>query len=438
MPFTSLALLPLIFTAFTDAAYTPSSFSAPISGRASRRRDKANALGSNGITSLAGANTDSEYLVNVTVGGQNFRLLVDTGSADLYIPNINFTCVNATGNTVPQSTCALGSAGFDPTASKTFQLLDNVSFNNTYGTGEFVAGPMGLDTVTIAGIEVKKQVVAVPDIAFLEGNGERSGILGLAFPDDTHLFNVSDPTKASSSTRNPYDSFFLSAYKQNKVNRPYFSLALNRGSVANELNSTLDPNLGYIAFGGDVPVAMLPHTSTTVPIQTVALSSNTSAEFLWYAVTIDSYNFPGSESIPAAANGSSTPGPTIIDSGTQLVVVPEPVAAGYASKFNPPATLTAAATGLSLWTADCNATVPEFSVTIGRKNFTMDQKDLLFPVLADKQGDIVCLLGVQNASHPALAFEQSIFILGDTFLHNVVTTFNPIDKEVALTERAPY
>ncbi|KAJ7069940.1 acid protease [Mycena amicta] len=423
-------------TPLAPAVIPPAPFSVPISHKVPRRRAKSDALANcQGLAILNGANLDFEYLVNTTIGGQSFNLVIDSGSSDTWVPNSNFTCVDATGSVAPQSTCALGSTGFDPSASKTFQALDGVSFNITYGSGEFVAGPMGLDTVSVGGVSVRNQVVATPTVAHILGDGQKSGILGLAFPDETSMFNVSDPTTATAHLQNPYDPFFFTAVKQNKVKHPYFSVALNRGSVANELNSTFDANLGYLAFGGHAPVPVVEKTSTTVPVQSFVASSNASAKFFWYAVTIDSYNFPGSESVPAAANGSFTPGVTVLDTGTAINIVPGPVAAAYAASFNPPATLTTVA-GLRGYIVDCNATVPEFSITIGGQNFSMDARDQVFPVIADTAGDLICVLGTQSSGGPSIPGD--FFLLGDTFLHNVVTTFNPMNKQVTLTQRETY
>lgn len=140
---------------------------------------------------------------------------------------------------------------------------------------------------------------------------------------------------------------------------------------------------------------MLHSTSTTVSVQEFTSNATSADEkFFWYTIPIDSYNFPGSKNVPEARNASLGNGTTILDTGTAVNRIPGPVAAAYAAAFDPPAEPTSVA-GLTLYLAQCNATVPPFSVTIGGQAFSMDPRDQLLPVVADEQGDVVCVLGTQ-------------------------------------------
>jgi hypothetical protein len=74
-----------------------------------------------------------DYLVNMTVGGQVFAAIIDTGSSNTCVPAMNFTCLNATsGEEVPQAQCAFG-ALYDPEASSTFVPIDGVNMQIKYG-----------------------------------------------------------------------------------------------------------------------------------------------------------------------------------------------------------------------------------------------------------------------------------------------------------------
>ncbi|KAJ7861691.1 acid protease [Mycena olivaceomarginata] len=387
------------------------SYSVAFSKKVPRRKAKVDALSAlcGGIVSrhpyttvpLAGSNMDTDYLVNVTIGGQNFSLVIDSGSSDTWVPQAGFSCFNLTGSPVPQTTCNFGSTGFNPNSSKTFELYQNVSFNQTYGTSEYVAGPIALETVSIGGLEVSRQVVPIPNVAAWTGDGVLSGVLGLAFPNVTSLFNTSDPTTASTKNRILYDPFFFTAVKQKKVEHP-----------------------------------LIHNTSVTVPVlaypPTIAESKR---QFFWYTLPIDSYNFPGSENVPEARNASLGNGTTILDTGTGVNLVPAPVAAGYAAAFDPPAELVTVS-GLTFYAAQCNATVPQFSVTIGGQAFSMDPRDQLVPFVNDTQGDVTCVLGTQAQGGPDIG--SDFHLLGDTFLRNVVATFNPIGREITLTQRVAY
>ncbi|KAJ7780462.1 acid protease [Mycena olivaceomarginata] len=365
------------------------SYSVALSKKVPRRKAKVDALAAlrGGVVSrnayttvpLAGSNMDTDYLVNVTIGGQNFSLVIDSGSSDTWVPQAGFSCFNLTGSPVPQTTCNFGSTGFNPNSSKTFELYQNVSFNQTYGTSEYVAGPIALETVSIGGLEVSRQVVPIPNVAAWTGDGVLSGILGLAFPNVTSLFNTSDPTTAS--IKKPYSTLHL------VTTRADFSIALDRPTTEQAETDLYTPNLGLLAFGGIAPVPVIHNTSVT---------------FFWYTLPIDSYNFPGSENIPEARNASLGNGTTVLDTGTAVNLVPAPVAAGYAAAFAPPAELVTVS-GATLYAAQCNATVPQFSVTIGGQAFSMDPRDQL------AQGG------------PLIA--SDFHLLGDSFLRNVVATW---------------
>ncbi|KAJ7663837.1 acid protease [Mycena polygramma] len=387
----------------------------------------------NNITTLVGSDHDLEYLTDITVGGQNFKVIVDTGSSDTWLVKKGFSCLNLTGAPESAATCAFGSDGFDPAASSAFQPFPNVIFNVTYGDKEFVSGPVGFDTVSVGGLTVTKQEIGTPDVVAWEGDGVHSGILGLAFPFNTRVFNTTDSTQASVAKHIPYDPFFFTAVKQG-LSSPFFSLALNRGANG---NSSEDSNLGFIAFGGTPPVD-LGNTTVTVPIQGYSItgsdtvpiaepSNSKEAVYLSYTVDVEAYVFPGSTAADTASNN------TILDSGTTLNVVPSKVAEAYNAQFVPKATFD---TQVGLYTVACNASVPAFSVMLGGQSFTIDARDQIVQNFHE-DGTVFCVSGTQAATDDPSG-GPDLFILGDVFLHNVVTTFNIQTNEITITQRAPY
>ncbi|KAF7344192.1 Acid protease [Mycena venus] len=360
----------------------------------------------------------------------NFSLIIDTGSSDTWVAQKGFNCFDLNGNPVPADTCAFGTAGFNTAASRTFQPFPNVSFNITYGDGEFLSGPVGFDTVTIGGLSVTHQEIGVPTLTAWEGDGINTGLIGLAFPGLTSVYNTTDPTKASGANQLPYSPLFLSAVSEKKVKNPFFSVALDRGTFDQQENDPFDPNLGFLSFGGIAPVPVT-NTAVTVPVQgysaTTGIPSNgPGSEFFFYTVDVEAYTFPGSNRVVTANNN------TILDTGTTLNFVPTDVAAAYNAQFHPPATLDE---DFGLFVVDCNARVPQFGVVIGGKTFQIDARDQILPAGTDDNGNIICITGTQDGG-PDVA--EDIFIMGDVFLHNVVSTFNPVAGEVTLTQRARY
>ncbi|CAO3634843.1 unnamed protein product [Cunninghamella echinulata] len=116
------------------------------------------------------------YLVTVGIGHpkKDFNLVLDTGSAILWVPSVECdqtTCPSTTKNV----------QYFDPSRSKTYQLKNNNRFALTYGSGE-ASGQVGQDTITIGNtIEIKNQTFGVASQVTkgLLDDGI-NGILGLA------------------------------------------------------------------------------------------------------------------------------------------------------------------------------------------------------------------------------------------------------------------
>ncbi|KAJ7743456.1 aspartic peptidase domain-containing protein [Mycena maculata] len=417
------------------AVLPPAEFSIPFTGKVSQRKSKKSALAalrgkSSSTVVVDGSDFDEEYLTNVTVGGQHFSLIVDTGSSDTWVPQVGFDCFDLDGNPLAEADCFFGTPGFNIAASKTFKLFPNVSFNITYGDGEFLSGPVGFDTVAVGGVSVTGQEIGVPNLAAWEGDGVNTGLIGLAFPDLTSVYNTTDPTRASAANQLPYDPFFFSAVKQKKVANPFFSVALDRGTFEQQENDPFDPNLGFLALGGIAPVAVV-DTAVTVPIEgysaTTGIPENgPGSDFFFYTVDVESFTFPGSSKLVTKLNN------TILDTGTTLNYVPTDIALAYNAQFKPKAINDP---DFGAFVVACNATVPAFEVTIGGKTFSIDGRDQILPAGTDNEGNLICITGTADGG-PALA--DNIFILGDVFLHNVVATFNPIAGEITLTQRATY
>ncbi|KAJ7049919.1 aspartic peptidase domain-containing protein [Mycena amicta] len=421
-------------------------FSVAISGKVPRRKSKKDALAklrgrptcksdqagtSNNTVVLDGSDFEDEYLTNVTVGGQHFSLIIDTGSSDTWVPQVGFNCFDLDRNPIPEDQCFFGTAGFNPAASKTFKPFPGVSINITYGDGQFLSGPVGFDTVSIGGLTVSNQELGFPNLIAWVGDGINTGlIVGPCIPTN-QVYNTTDPTKASKANQLPYDPLFVSAVKQKRVKAHFFSVALDRGSFDQQENDPFDPNLGFLSFGGIAPVPVT-DTSVTLPVEGYSVdtripSSAPGSPFFYYTIPVDSYTFPGSNSVLTANNNSE-----FLPECTTLNLVPTDVVAAYARAFQPPATINE---DFGLYLVDCKAQVPEFLVTIGGKTFSIDGRDQILPAGTDNEGNAICVLGTQDGG---LDVAGRLFALGDTFLHNVVSTFNPIDGEVTLTQRQRY
>lgn len=112
---------------------------------------------------------DNLYTGEVSIGTpeQKFSVVLDTGSADLWVQESN--CTKCQGSK------------FDRSKSESFSVPDgNPAFRINYGSGS-VTGRLGRDDVVLAGYRVVKQTFGLIDEGshILGDNGQ--GILGLAF-----------------------------------------------------------------------------------------------------------------------------------------------------------------------------------------------------------------------------------------------------------------
>lgn len=118
------------------------------------------------------------YAAEVTIGGETFELFVDTGSADTWVIESGYQCLDVDGNVVDNEVCDFG-----PTYNVTNSFVENeeLFFSTSYGSGEYVMGTLGKEIIEIAGVEVNATFAAVFRAYYL-GDGITSGILGLAYP----------------------------------------------------------------------------------------------------------------------------------------------------------------------------------------------------------------------------------------------------------------
>lgn len=186
----------------------------------------------------------TSYIAQVTIGTQTIPLLVDTGSADLWVAPSTFVCLDEHGSKMDQSTCGFPGL-FEGTWSGGAVPDEYLSIH--YGNGQYLYGPYGRESVTLGGITIPDQNIALPSEGFFKvSSGDFSGILGLGYPAMIAARKGKEPKKYTEDNTDPYaehDTWLFNAIKRN-LTEPMFSLALN-------LNGD-----GLLGIGGivDVPV----------------------------------------------------------------------------------------------------------------------------------------------------------------------------------------
>lgn len=196
-----------------------------------------------------------EYVVDMTWGTQPFTFVLDTGSSDTFVSGGNLSCFDGGGALVAQSDCGFASAfQGDFSGGK---LADQV-LSGSFQSGEFFNGSLGLQDISIGGLELKNQQVGILDNAFFLGDNVTSGVMGLAFPTLTRGFKVDATT--GEGVRQTYDPIITGLINQGLVDEPQFSLALDRAG-----------DRGVLTLGGIPPVTLTSEFAST-PILIVSSS----------------------------------------------------------------------------------------------------------------------------------------------------------------------
>ncbi|EPE34443.1 Acid protease [Glarea lozoyensis ATCC 20868] len=359
--------------------------------------------------------------VDVTVGGQNFSMYLDTGSSDFYLPRTNFQCLNGTDNSIlPQESCLFNKAY---TISPTFQQINNQSFGVKYGSG-IATGILGYETVTIGGLTVERQQIGVADRITDVGDGNDSGVLGLAYPYLTSAHPGTDypnDTLSLWSNRIPYDPLFTSLHKQGSV-KPFFSLAINRTPV-----NVSNGDGGLLGLGTVVEVPHKP-TFAIAPVQIIGVippffTDNVTAKTYW-ALSVKSTDI----NHLVSTNNSFQ---ALVDCGNFFNLVPKDVALSINNAFQPPATpnIDFLETGSS--TVSCNATAPSFGMSFSNNvTIYIDPRDMLV-----ENADGTCTSAFVDADVLGESTGIVLHILGTPFLRSVVSIWDFGKDEMRFAER---
>merc|ERR1719265_770934 len=268
---------------------------------------------------------NAQYYGPLSIGGQEFKVIFDTGSSNLWVP----------GKACYFYTCWFHPR-YDESKSSTFQK-DGRPFKVQYGSGP-VEGTFAKDTVQIGDVEVEGSVFAeVSTVSFGPLNlayaaGKFDGIMGLGFKS---ISEYQIPT--------PFEMMI----DQKLIDEPVFAFYLQG-------DATKD---GELTFGG------VDSSKFTGDLQYVPLTDET-----YWKVDLEGLTYGDAVTSKVSA---------IIDSGTSLLAGPKDKVAAIAQKAG--ATLVAG----KEYTIDCSkaAALPALEITLGGgKKFTLEGKDYVLNV----------------------------------------------------------
>ncbi|XP_011196132.2 lysosomal aspartic protease-like [Zeugodacus cucurbitae] len=175
-------------------------------------RGKYNVAAPRGVTEPLNNYLNLQYYGKITIGtpAQDFLVLFDSGSSNLWIPSS--TC--PTSNEACQN-----HAKYDSSASSTY-VANGESFSIQYGSGS-LSGFLSQDTVRVAGLTIKNQVFAEamlePGDSFVDSNFD--GLMGMAFQSISND-NVVPP--------------FYNMWSQGLISKNLFSFYLARAGTSSQ------------------------------------------------------------------------------------------------------------------------------------------------------------------------------------------------------------
>ncbi|KAH9820459.1 putative peptidase A1 family protein, partial [Teratosphaeria destructans] len=168
----------------------------------------------NGSVNLDSGDYGQVFIAPVTVGGQSFDMVVDTGSSDPWLITPSFQCISLDdGSEIAESDCAFGSELYDASDSSTYQALADQNFNISYADGEALEGTLGFETFVMGGITVTKQEFGLVDRAAWSGDGTSSGLVGFAYSTLTSAYAGTDPGADVAGETLIYDTLFTNMWQ---------------------------------------------------------------------------------------------------------------------------------------------------------------------------------------------------------------------------------
>jgi len=307
---------------------------------------------------------DLGYLATVQMGTppQNFEILMDSGSADLWVGAENCQSDAGGGCGTHKFLGPQGSSSFKDTQSP---------FQVTYGTGK-VSGSIVQDDIVVAGLALKAHsfgVATTESVEFSSNTTPFDGLMGLA-----------QSTLSQQKTLTPVEAMA----KAGLITDAITSYKISR--------SADNKNDGEITFGGLDTTKFNAQTLVTVP--------NVSKVGFWEGA-MDAVSVDGTD---LGLVGRTS----ILDTGTTLIIAPAADALAIHQKIQG-----AKSDGQGGFTVPCT-TKASVALTFGGTSFAIDPRDIAFQPVdpANPTGD--CISGISSGNIGG----ANEWLVGDVFLKN--------------------
>ncbi|TVY16097.1 Vacuolar protease A [Lachnellula arida] len=305
---------------------------------------------------------NAQYFSEITIGTppQTFKVVLDTGSSNLWVPSSECGSI----------ACYLHTK-YDSSSSSTHKK-NGTSFEIRYGSGS-LSGFVSQDVMTIGDLEIKDQIFAEateePGLAFAFGRFD--GILGLGY--DTISVNKIPPP-------------FYNMVEQGLLDDPVFAFYLGNADSEGDDSEATFGGINKDHYTGKI---------TDIPLRRKA----------YWEVDLDAITF-GDSTAELENTG------VILDTGTSLIALPSTLAEllnkeiGAKKGYN------------GQYTVDCakRDSLPDMAFTLSGYNFSITPYDYILEV----QGS--CISSFMGMDFPEPV--GPLAILGDAFLRKWYSVYD--------------
>lgn len=340
---------------------------------------------SSGASSIAVDNELTFYSVNVTVGTppQQVEVLLDTGSADLWVP----------------STSQEGSGAFVSRKSSTYKSL-NEKFHILYGDYTYATGVYATDTFALEGN------FNIPNFQF--------GYATLT--NSTPVLGIGYKTLEATTQSEPlYDNLVYRLSEAGLIEVPAFSLYLN--DISSVTGSIIFGGIDNDKYSGDL---------VSIPVSSYE-QDGTDYGYIYYQIPLNSVTFGGK----TVQDGGSY----LFDSGTTISEVNSAVVESIANSIGAHLDDASGFYIYDVGSVDLTQTV---SFTFGSKTIevTLEQLQYSYNWLVSTTGD-ADPYDVSHDTYGVLGLAPipgGLGILGDNFLRSAYVVFNIQDHTLSLAQ----
>ncbi|KAJ7919481.1 aspartic peptidase domain-containing protein [Mycena leptocephala] len=327
-------------------------------------------------------NVASQYVTNITVNGQNFRVMLDTGSSDIFL--------------VPPEDFSFNNTG--------------IKVTNSYGTGD-VEGTIGFASVQVGNHTFDQQAfnnATLVEVAEPLGPGI-DGLLGVSF-DGFHSSAIMATLDGSNWDTTLGEPFLYNIFDQTPEQNNFIGISLSR---TGDLEGSADAS--FIINEINEAYAKV----TQAPLLPIFPGNNRRWSILMDGISVDGVNITlPTSTVPNTPDGKIV---VVMDTGTPSVLLPDKLVSDIYSSI--PGAQSGAAPDQSgvTWTVPCNTTTI-VTIYFGGEPFPIHPLDL--SDMAVDQDSTTCV--GTFTSNPGTDGYDGCF--GDTVMRNIFNFGDAISK----------